>query len=261
MFAGAVALGVLASSASGSVLFETSFTAAEGFVDGGVGFGPDNPDTVIGQGPYSVVDSAGVGTLSSDSNGFVRALLGRTAAGNQTDVTSLGAGEQVVIEYIGLVVGANSASGNNIGVVGLANEDAGNILGGSSLAIGAQLVGNGGNGNVWIDPNTNFTPSAGADTGVAFGTAFDLTITLTSDGLGAFDVETSVNGGATLTTQSGVTPDFSKSGTLLSGHLQDFGGANGIRLDGFRLSTVIPEPASLTLLGLGSLAMLSRRRA
>ncbi|MEM6391227.1 MAG: PEP-CTERM sorting domain-containing protein [Planctomycetota bacterium] len=249
-----------APAASANVLFETSFTTADGFVDGDVNFTGDNPDTIVGQGGYSI-DADGAGFLiGPGGTGFQRVLLGRsfganTAGGTVSDFTSQAAGDSYVVDFEGITLG-----GTGFGIInlGLANEAA-NILGGSSNT-GNFLIGTASGSYV-----LNSTQAGQVSTGVAVGSTFDVSITYLANGDGTFDITANVDG-VDITTNTAVTPTFSQGPTgLFSAYINEGGAAGtGFSLDAVRISsfeaTVIPEPASLILLGLGGLAIVGRRR-
>lgn len=266
-FLAVTVVAVMAAGSQAAVIFQNSFTDAEGFVNGGIGFGPANPDSIVGQGPYTV-DTAGTGTLNNSSNAFVRALFGLTFGHDamnpdpldEASVNALNPGDVIEVEAIGLTLSPAAGAGTrNIGVFGLSNMDGGNLLGGSSLAAGVQFTSDG--STIFLDRNTNFGASLDVDTGVATGTAIDYLARFVALGGGMFDIEHHVNG-SQLTLTAGVTPDFSKSSTDTAGHIQDFGQAGSIVIDALRLEVIpVPEPASIVLLGLAGIAVLTQRRS
>lgn len=120
------------------VIFDSDFTAAEGWADGGIGWGTPNPDTVLGQGGFTLSGTAGTGILNGPS-GWQRALFGWPGP-DETEITSLPAGSTVDIRAAGLTIHALTGANRNLLVFGLADVDDANILGGTGHALGGHLV-------------------------------------------------------------------------------------------------------------------------
>ena len=243
------------SSADVVSVFDSSFTNPE-FVDGSIAFGGANPDSIIGQGGFSISDSAGAGILVG-AGGFQRALFGWNPSDtfDQALVTSLVAGSTIEMTASNLMFAPTAA---NVGVLGLSNVDGGNILGNSSNAGGVQFTWDG--TNIFIDRNTNFTPNFDVNTGVISGEAFNYAQVWTANGDGSFEIDHFING-TLLTTSTNQTPNFDKSGTETTGLIQDFGGAGSWSVDGLSLAyEAIPEPATGSLLALASLGLVALRR-
>lgn len=262
-FLATTAVALLAATTHAAVIFNSSFTEAEGFVNGGIGFGPANPDSIVGQGTFSI-DASGVGTLNDGGTAFTRALFGLTFGVvpdpfDEAVVNGLAAGSVIEVEAKGLSFAVVPGGGTrNVGVFGLSNIDGGNVLGGSSLAAGVQFASDG--QTIWLDPDPSFSPSLGINTGVANGTQFDYLQRFVALGGGSFDIEHIVNG-SNIGVTAGVTPDFSKSSTDTAGHFQDFGQAGATSVDALRLEVIpIPEPASFVLLGVAGIAAFAQRR-
>lgn len=233
--------------------FDTDFTVADGYADGTIGFGPDNPDEIVGQGTY-MVDASGTGTLSSTGVSFTRAVFGLSfghSPGNpdpfsQATINSLVAGDTIEIEATGMswtVNGGSAGAPANVGVFGLSNIDASNILGGSQLGAGVQFTSDG--TNLFLDTNTNFSPSLEFDTGVANGTPFDYLQRYIALGGGAFDIEHIING-LLVTTSTNVTPVNDQGSDDAAGHIQDFGAAGTHSVDALRITVTatVASPVS-----------------
>lgn len=258
VIAGLAVAGLVAVPASADVIFDSSFTTGEGYEDGGVFFNPGNPE-LAGAGVFSITDAAGIGLLNNgNGTSFGRTLFGLDGGDSfdEDTLVNLPAGESIVVEAFGVTI--STPTGSNLGVFGLSNINSGDIVGGSSLSIGAQLVHS--NGDILIDPDTGFAANvAGAtDTGVNVGETFDLRVTITATGSGTYDVTTAVNN-VDIVTALGVSAAVDNSSTDLSGHIQDFGNAGPYTVDRLRIETVVPEPASVALMGLGLLAVMRRR--
>lgn len=247
--------------AASITVFNSSFTAGEGFSDGSIGFGAPNPDTIIGPGVFTVTDSAGTGTLSTPGNSFGRALFGWTGVDEST-ITGLQAGSTITVAASNLTIQAAAGSNRNLMILGLSNVDSGNILGNTSGTRHGHLVADSA-GNIYAQ-NDNFAVNIGAavDTNFNVGEAFNYTVLYTALGGGLFNVEQQVNG-STVFTLPNVSLDFSKSGPDTTGIIQDFGGATGITMDALSFSyDPVPEPStSALLLCLLPTALLRRRRA
>lgn len=229
------------------IVFDSSFRTADGFVDGDIGFVGPNPNTIVGQGGFAVVDSGSNGTLAWTGSAFQRALFGwpPDAGLTEADILGFAAGSKIEVTATGLTF---NPTGSNLGVIGISNVDDTNILGGSSLAMGVQFTSNG--TNIFLDRNTAFTATNEVDTGIGNGTSFDYRQVITATGSGVYDIEHFING-SLLTTSVGVSPEFGKSGTATAGHIQDFGQAGAITVDGLSLSydvVAVPEPSSFAAL-------------
>ena len=249
-----LALGATTAAKADIIVFDSSFTNPD-FVDGGIGFGGSNPDTIIGQNGFQISDSSGAGILDGGS-GFNRALFGWTPSDdfNEDFVNNFSSGE-IVVKATGLIF---NPTGANVGVFGLSNVDAANPLGNSSLAAGVQFTWD--NTNLYLDRNTDFAASFDVNTGIVSGEKFDYTQRYSPLGGGLFDIKHYINGNL-LTTTLGVTPNFDKSSLEVTGFLQDRGDAGVYSVDGLHLSAV-PEPTSLGLLtcGLAGYALHRRRQ-
>ena len=254
-------------------VFDSSFTDGEGFTDGSVGFGAPNPDTLVGQGGFSISDSVsgtgGVGLLNG-ATGFQRALFGFTGADsfNVALVNGLQEGSTITVGAHGLTLPAvgNPAGTSNVLVLGLSNINDGNILGGSGLALGGRLQANS-SGDIFVNTTSTFNPSlgAGADSGLNVGgSSFDWELVFTAEAGGTFTVEHKING-ATLLTEVNRSFNFSNGSAETAGHLQDQGGAagapNNYTIDRLSLEyDIIPEPATAVLALAGLLGVMRRRR-
>ena len=234
-----------------TTVFDSSFTNPD-FVDGSIGFGGANPDSIIGQGGFTISDSAGVGILNGATS-FQRALFGWNPSDSfdQALVNSLAAGDTIEISATNLVF---NPTGTNVGVFGLSNYDDGNILGGSLIAAGVQFVWSG--TSLFLDRNTNFTGNQDVDTGLGSGESFDYLQRYISNGDGSYEIEHYINGGL-LTTSTGITPTFTFATTTFetTGFIQDQGGAGAWSVDSLSLSfqvTTIPEPSAALLIGLAT---------
>ncbi|MEN1677997.1 MAG: PEP-CTERM sorting domain-containing protein [Planctomycetota bacterium] len=245
------AMMMLPLAANGGTIFDSSFRAPE-FSDGQILFAGVNPDTLIGQSGFQISDSAGAGILNGGS-GFQRALFGWDPTDSFDEAFVLSNTLPIEVAATDLVF---TPTGTNVGVFGLSNVDGGNILGNTSNAGGVQFTWDG--STIHIDRNTNFTPNLDVDTGIASGEAFDYMLRFLPQGGGVFDIEHFVNG-SLLATAAGVTPDVSKSGTEVTGFIQDFGGAGTWSVDALSLS-VVPEPTAIALLLASSPLVAARRR-
>lgn len=258
-----LAASLLSSAASAATIFDTSITAADGYSDGPLAafVTPSHPG-ILGQGTFSVFDSAGSGFLAvTNGTAFTRALFGVDNADtfDEAFLTNLPTGESITVEALG--INYIDPQGSNVGVFGLSNINDGNPAGGSSLAIGVQLTWDG--TNLLLDTDTGFPANGTVNTGIGANTAFDLSVTITATAPGVYDVTTAVNG-SDLVTATGVAANLGNSSTDLAGHVQDFGGAGAYAIDGLRITTTveaIPEPTSLAALGFGTLIVASRRRS
>ncbi|MEP4077258.1 PEP-CTERM sorting domain-containing protein [Haloferula sp.] len=121
-------------------------------------------------------------------------------------------------------------------------------------------------GNVVLPAGTGTTPGNfwwGADTSTAsFATTVDAHFTLTY-GANGFDVSTTRQSGATYSTSSSLsTYDGGTFADIAEIKVSSLGGANyGVYLDNIEVEgTLVPEPSSIALLGLGGLALVLRRR-
>lgn len=237
LFTGVAAASFVASTASAAVVFDADFNEA-GLVDGGLT--GNLPAEVNGQlGPFSLSDTAGTGQLNFSGGGFLRLLLNFNFA-TQSDfsvstATSLEENnERIVIEFLGLTL--NSGDIN----IGLANINDGNPFGNSNLAFGT--------GN-----------ETATSLGVATGESFDYVLTIT-EVASAFQLQTTVNGNDVSGTVGSAGGGFTTGSTNLAIFLNSFV-TSDYSVDRVRVSVeAIPEPASLALLGMGALAMISRRR-
>ena len=235
--------------------YQTDFTAAEGFSNGDIGFGGSNPDAIVGQGGYSV-DTSGTGTLNANTTGFNRAIFGLTFGDpdpfDRTLVQNLGAGDVIELEARGMVW---NSIGTNLGVFGLADVNADNILGSSNLAIGVQFTTDG--ASVWLDTDTSFAANLEVDTGIALGTPFDYLQRLVANGDGTFDIEHRVDG-ALLATTTSVAPVFDDPGNDTGGFWQDFGQASARSVDGLSVTvtqTLVGSASDLAASKSGAEAM------
>lgn len=250
-----------------TTVYDSSFTSTEGYADGGIPFGVPNPDTIVGQGAFSVSDSAGLGTLNG-ATGFQRALFGWDGTDGFTValVNSLTVGSTISVQALGLTIPAvaNPSGNNNVLVLGLSNVNDGNILGGSGMAGGGRIQVNS-SGDIYVNTTSTFNPSlgVGADTGINVGATFDLEVLYTAEGGGLFTIEHKV-GGTTLLTEVNRTFNFGNGSAETAGHIQDQGGAvaspNNYTVDRLVLNyNAIPEP-SVGLFSLSFLGLLLHRR-
>ncbi|MEM0964982.1 MAG: PEP-CTERM sorting domain-containing protein [Verrucomicrobiota bacterium] len=229
-------------SAQTVTLFDTSFTASDGWFDGGINFGGDNPDSLIGQGGMSLSDTATTGILNGASS-FNRALFGWNSGFSEAEVLALDIGSTISVAATGVTI---SAGGNNNFVLGLSNVDDGNILGNSSMADGGHLTSDG--TNIFAQ-NSNFSvDTAGRiDTGVDVGETFNYEVRFTATAAEIFTVEQIINGNL-IFSETGQSFNFSNSGTQAVGHFQDFGGG-AATIDALSFSyTAVPEPNQFALL-------------
>jgi hypothetical protein len=263
------------------VIVNLDFTAAEGFADGGPAPGSINYNNtdmnVFGQGTTYVEDSAGAGFFGANA-GFGRALLGDDDPNNdsqpsssllkEANILGLAAGSTIIARVTNFDFVTNTDNRGN--PIGLVDGDTSNPVGNSSLAIGGEVRNQG--GNVFIDNGGFGNSPASAATGIAVDTtpgAIELSeyeIVLTSTGSGTFDIDHFINGSATpILSETGIAPVFGKPAAETAGFFQSAGAQNA-RIDSFFLEinpviAGIPEPGSLSVLGLLGLALVARRRA
>lgn len=237
------------------IFFDSSFTTADGFTDGGIGTGGSNPDTIIGQGGFLVSDSSGVGTLTGGSNGsFQRALFGWNQG---LDASGVNSAIEVRVSVTGLVF---NATGRNVARFGLSDVNDGNPLGSSSLAGGVRFARRGSDSSIFLDTDVNDGSfDFDINTGFIVGEQFDYEQRWLALGGGAFNIDHYING-SNLGTTLNVTPTF--GGSQVTGFIQDSGNAGVYSMDSLRLSTfsAVPEPSSLGLFAIGIAAFAGRRK-
>lgn len=240
------------------VIFDADFTQAEGWSDGGLGWGAPNPDTAIAQGGFTLSDTAGAGILNGPS-GWQRALFGWPGP-DETYITSLPAGSTVSVVAAGLTINALTGANRNLLVFGLADVDSANILGGTGHALGGHLVADD-VGNIYVQSDSfNIDLANAVDTGFDLGQTFDYAVRYTSLGGGNFQVEQLVNDTVVMTEPSR-TFNFGKSGTTAPARIQDWGGLQSYTVDRITYTvTPVPEPSSYALVLLGAAAFFARRR-
>ncbi len=241
----------LVASVSGQVIFDSDFTAADGFADGTIDFGlpptDPNPDSIVGESSY-VVDTSGSGTLTNTSgSAFERALFGLTFGHTAEDpdpfdqalINSMVLGDFLEIEAVGMRWPGNGADAN-LGVFGLARVNGNDVLGQSTLAAGVQFTTD--LTNVFVDTDTAMPANLEIDTGIPLGTAFDYRLRYVAKGGAVFDIEHYLND-EFVTISSDVAIDFMPeefNSSDTGGFIQDFGGAGSHSVDALRLRVVSP---------------------
>ncbi len=241
----------LVASASGQVIFDSDFTAADGFANGtidlGLPPGDPNPDSIVGESGY-VVDSAGTGTLTNtDGSAFQRAVFGLTFDHTAEDpdpfdqaiVNDMVLGDFLEIEARGMQWPGNGTDAN-LGVFGLARINGNDIVGQSNLAAGVQFTTD--LTNVFIDTDTTTPANLEIDTGIPLGTEFDYRLRYVAKGGAVFDIEHYLND-EFITMASDVAIDFMPAefnSSDTGGFIQDFGGAGAHSVDALRLRVVLP---------------------
>jgi len=159
------------------------------------------------------------------------------------------------------------SDGNNDQILSL-GLSTGGTGGAAGLAIGGQLVRSG--TDIFVDNGGFAVSGAVVDTGFDVGGgSFDYAIKLTAQGTGSsttvgYTVEHLINGTSILT-ETGQSPSFpspTPTTNVFAGFIQDLDGASGanFKFDGFTLSTNVPEPSMVSLLGFGFCSVLLRRR-
>lgn len=241
-------------------VFDSSFTNADGFTDGGINFGGANPDTIVGQAGFTLTDTAGAGILDGNTGSFNRMFFGWDLSDgfNQTFISGLQAGESIELAAFGLTFNPTAGFNANLGIFGLSDTDGANILGNSILGSGVQFTYDG--STIFLDRNPNFIASLDVNTNIASGEAFDYRQVMIANGDGTFDLEHLVNG-SLLATTLGVTPGNVNNSGEDVGFLQDYGFAGGLTVDRLRLSfSVVPEPSGLAILSALAIGCAVRRR-
>ena len=249
-------LAFILSPTQAETIFSSSFVQPE-FSDGDIGFGGANPDAIVGQGGYSVSDSAGVGTLNGPAGGFQRAIFGWNPNDNFDEARVNGLSAPAFIRVVAEDLTFNP-TGNPVAVFGLSNINGDNILGGSGLAAGVQLAYDAADGSIYIDRNTDFPGNLDIDTGFDSGEAFDLELLFHPTGGGMYDVDILVNN-ASVGISTGVTPNFDNPGTDTGGHIQGQTGPGPFTVNALHLE-VVPEPSALLLGGLAVVGLAGMRR-
>jgi len=242
-----------------TVIFDSSFTAGEGYADGTLSGQPGIADTQAG---WIVSSSATNGTVTNSNGGFIRAQFGGDVLSNLISPQ----GEMILVEVAGLNIASN---GINDQILRLGLSDGGSG-GSAAMAIGGQLTGDT-SGNIYVENAAFGISGSRVSTGLMYGDTFDYAIKLTAESAGAtsaisYTIEHIING-ATLLTEtgqpaSGISFNPASAPTNFAGFLQDQDGPDGssFSFDGLTLSTTIPEPSMVGLLGLGFLSVFLRRR-
>jgi|GEM_PF-4254262 len=248
-----------ANAALTNIVFDSSFTAADGYMDGALNGQPGVTETQSG---FVVSNSAGIGTVTNQNASFNRAQIG----GDYLSSLSFVAGDMILIELDDLMI-VSDTNNDQILSLGLSTGGTGGAAG---LAIGGQLVRSG--TDIFVD-NRGFPVSGGAvDTGFDVGGgSFDYAIKLTAEAAGSsttvgYTIDHLINGTSLLTEtgQFPATVSTTPQNTGFAGFIQDLdnGDASGanFKFDGFTLSTNVPEPSMVSLLGFGLCSVLLRRR-
>lgn len=236
------------------IFFDSSFTTGEGYSDGSL---PDNSADLISQPGFSISDAAGSGTLNGGPS-FQRALFGVVGTTMDKDYLNNTANE-VRVSVFGLVF---NPTNQNVARFGLSDFDVSNPTGGSQLAAGVRFAYRASDSNLFLDRSlSGFPINFDVNTGVVAGETFDYEQRFKALGGGIFDIEHYING-SLLTTSSNITPNFSFSGSKVTGMIQGQGAAGAYSMDGLRLSgfSNVPEPSSLGLFAVGIAAFAGRRR-
>lgn len=210
------------------VFFDSSFKNPD-FVDSGIGFGGENPDTIIGQAAFQITDASGIGILNGGNN-FQRALFGWKPADAFDEDFINSTNDEIVVSALGLEFNPN---GKNVGLFGLSNVDADNPLGGSKVAAGVQFTWDG--THLYLDRNIDFKPNLDVKTEIGAGVRFDYTQRFSPKGGGKFDIKHYINGKLAATSED-VTPNFDKSSSEVTGYIQDCGEAGKYSVDALKLS-------------------------
>jgi len=241
----AVAALAVAGQASAAVIYSTDFTSADGYADATDITGTDGWSAQV---QLDAADVAGTGELDFTAN-FVRGFNAGTA---------FAVGETITITtQVKSKGGTTPGFDANLFQMGLTSST---NLGSAGVQAGVNLGGGGSGSNFDIA----FTAPTGtdADTSVAIDTAYHtlvtkITKTATTNEFSVTNSLDSFSQGPTTITNSAL---YGASTVYTLVYSQGAANTGGIALDSIEVD-LIPEPASLALLGLGSLALLGRRRS
>ncbi|MCE5277474.1 MAG: autotransporter-associated beta strand repeat-containing protein [Planctomycetaceae bacterium] len=224
--------------------------------------------------------TVGYGDADGNFSGNIIATAGQTG---KLGLTKIGSGTQILSgtnTYTGattVTLGALLINGDSSGAVGVVTVNSGATLGGSGIIGGATTILSGGKlspgasaGTLTIDDSLNISGALG---GAAGSLLFDLGDMVTLTGTNVLTIGSgllnwddfvftgTVTGPRTYTLFDTGAAISGTLGTNLSGKIGSFDGTLSMSESGQDiLLTVIPEPATMSLLVLGGLAALIRRR-
>ena len=228
--------------------YSTDFTSADGFIEGTGINGIDGWTTADGAFPTSNVDSNGqIDIVSGQTGNFTRysRVAGDFEVGETVTITS-----SVAVGNAGGSIGFN-AYGAFFGLGSTANNiTTGVQLGGTGTDFLLSISGDVNNNVVGPRDNEFHTISA------------EITKTATAD---TFDVAIFFDGGAAVESLQVVDTALYNAAEVFVVNQNGGGGVGalgGVTIDSYSIaSSVVPEPASAALIGLGGLMIARRRRA